>query len=89
MEAIAIIGCIAAVITAYNDGAIIVQKIKDKRRARKALPPTALLEESLEKGPQAVEAVRNDGVQRFGSAYAVGDSKYHSGLLHGIYSMKL
>ncbi|KAL8703581.1 MAG: hypothetical protein Q9201_003254 [Fulgogasparrea decipioides] len=73
MEAIAIIGCIAAVVSAYHDGGAIVDKIKQKRLARKAPPPTRLLEESLAKGPQAVEDAKANGIERFGSRYAVGD----------------
>ncbi|KAL8734795.1 MAG: hypothetical protein Q9181_003039 [Wetmoreana brouardii] len=69
MEAIAIIGCIAAVVSAYHDGRAIVDKIKQKRLARQAPPPTRLLEESLAKGPQAVEDAKANGIERFGSRY--------------------
>ncbi len=75
MEVIAIVSCVAAVLSAYKDGAVIVQRIKEKRRARKALPPTTLLEESLRKGPQAVEEAKENGLKRFGSEFAIGDSE--------------
>ncbi|KAL8710702.1 MAG: hypothetical protein Q9220_004720 [cf. Caloplaca sp. 1 TL-2023] len=73
MEAIAIIGCIAAVVSAYRDGGAIVNKIKQKRLARQAPPPTRLLEESLARGPTAVEEAKENGIERFGSKYAAGD----------------
>lgn len=75
MEVVAIISCVAAVVSAYRDGQVIVQRIKEKRRERKALPPTILLEESLQKGSQAVEEAKENGVKRFGPEFAVGDSE--------------
>ncbi|KAL8691734.1 MAG: hypothetical protein Q9218_003105 [Villophora microphyllina] len=73
MEAIAIIGCIAAVVSAYRDGGAIVNRIKQKRLAKQAPPPTRLLEESLARGPRAVEEAKENGIERFGSRYAAGD----------------
>ncbi|KAL8775986.1 MAG: hypothetical protein Q9213_008417 [Squamulea squamosa] len=73
MEAIAIIGCIAAVVSAYKDGGAIVDKIKQKRLAKQAPPPTRLLEESLARGPRAVQEAKENGIDRFGSRYAQGD----------------
>ncbi|KAI4243094.1 MAG: hypothetical protein L6R40_003644 [Gallowayella cf. fulva] len=73
MEAIAIIGCIAAVVSAYRDGGAIVDRIKQKRLARQAPPPTRLLEESLARGPTAVEEAKENGIERFGPRYAEGD----------------
>lgn len=73
MEAVAIIGCIAAVVSAYRDGGAIVDKIKNKRLARQAPPPTRLLEESLARGPKAVEEAKENGIERFGPRYAAGD----------------
>ncbi|KAI4101619.1 MAG: hypothetical protein L6R37_004852 [Teloschistes peruensis] len=73
MEAIAIIGCIAAVVSAYRDGGAIVNKIKQKRLARQAPPPTRLLEESLARGPRTIEEAKENGIERFGSRYVAGD----------------
>ncbi|KAL8834622.1 MAG: hypothetical protein Q9170_003670 [Blastenia crenularia] len=73
MEAIAVIGCIAAVVSAYHDGGAILGKIKQKRLARQAPPPTRLLEDSLARGPRAVEEAKESGIERFGPKYAVGD----------------
>ncbi|KAL8886215.1 MAG: hypothetical protein Q9192_006522 [Flavoplaca navasiana] len=70
MEAIAIIGCIAAVVSAYRDGGVIVDKIKQKRLARQAPPPPRLLEVSLARGPRAVEEAKESGIERFGNKYA-------------------
>lgn len=71
--AIAIISCIAAVVSAYRDGGAIVDRIKQKRLARQAPPPTRLLEESLARGPRAVEEAKENGIERFGPKYAAGD----------------
>ncbi|KAL8760648.1 MAG: hypothetical protein Q9184_003185 [Pyrenodesmia sp. 2 TL-2023] len=70
MEAIAIIGCVAAVVSAYHNGEAIVQKIKQKRVATQAPPPPRLLEDSLARGPRAVEEAKETGVERFGTRYA-------------------
>ncbi|KAL8650210.1 MAG: hypothetical protein Q9226_005234 [Calogaya cf. arnoldii] len=70
MEALAIIGCIAAVVSAYRDGGVIVDKIKQKRLARNAPPPLRLLEDSLARGPRAVEEAKETGIERFGAKYA-------------------
>ena len=70
MEAIAIIGCIAAVVSAYRDGGVSVDKIKQKRLARQAPPPPRLLEDSLARGPRAVEEAKVSGVERFRDKYA-------------------
>ncbi|KAL8990710.1 MAG: hypothetical protein Q9169_008058 [Polycauliona sp. 2 TL-2023] len=70
METLAIIGCIAAVVSAYRDGGIIVDKIKQKRLARQAPPPPRLLEDSLARGPRAVDEAKETGIERFGDRYA-------------------
>lgn len=70
MEAIAIIGCIAAVVSAYRDGGAILDKIKEKRVARRAPPPPRLLQDSLARGPRAVEEAKDTGIERFGTKYA-------------------
>ncbi|KAI4178221.1 MAG: hypothetical protein LQ348_005659 [Seirophora lacunosa] len=64
----------AAVVSAYRDGGVIVDKIKQRRLARQAPPPTRLLEVSLARGPEAVEQAKEDGIERFGTRYAQGDS---------------
>lgn len=72
-EIVGIIACVAAVISAYKDGAKVVQKIKDKRRVARAVPPTAYLEESLNRGASAVEDAKRAGTERFGEAFKYGD----------------
>lgn len=69
----AILDRVAAVVSAYHNGAAIVEQIKVKRAARRAIPPTKNLEESLARGPHAVEEVKQNGLERFGPAFAVGD----------------
>jgi hypothetical protein len=77
-EVVGIVACVAAVVSAYKDGAQIVQKIKDKRRRTKADPPSKYLEESLDLGATAVEQTHNAGVDRFGTAFKEGDGKSSS-----------
>lgn len=76
LEAFAVVAAVAAVISAYKDGGRIVAEIKEKRARRKAPPPTRFLEESLSRGPLALEEAKNNGVERFGAAFATGDSKW-------------
>lgn len=75
MEVVAVLGCVAAVVSAYRDGGNIVQQIKAKRKAKKALPPTTMLETSLQRGPPAVEEAKDMGIERHGRQFAVGDSE--------------
>ena len=76
LEVFAVVSAVAAVISAYKDGSRIVAQIKAKRAHRKAPPPTKFLEESLSRGPLALEEAKNNGVERFGAAFATGDSKW-------------
>ena len=69
LEVVAVVGAVAGVISAYKDASRIVADFKDKRRAKKA----EQLERSLARGPLAVEEARNNGVERFGQAFAEGD----------------
>ncbi|KAI9810878.1 MAG: hypothetical protein M1827_005737 [Pycnora praestabilis] len=73
LEVVAVVACVAAVVSAYGDGGAILQRIKEKRRAKRAAPPTRYLEESLARGPRAVEEAKENGVERYGRAFAVGD----------------
>ena len=78
MEVVTIVGCVAAVITAFEDGALIVQQIKERRRIRTALQPPIFLEKSLQKGAQRVEQAKDDGIQMFGAEFEIGDSEWFS-----------
>ncbi|KAL9137649.1 MAG: hypothetical protein Q9175_001138 [Cornicularia normoerica] len=73
IEVVAVLACVAAVVSAYKDGAQIVKQIKAKRAAKKALAPTQSLESSLERGPIAVEQAKDNGIERYGSKFATGD----------------
>ena len=73
MEVVAVIGCVAAVVSAYKDGGKIVKQIKAKRAARYALTPTSALESSLERGLVAVEQAKDNGIERYGPEFATGD----------------
>ncbi|KAL9074221.1 MAG: hypothetical protein Q9161_002415 [Pseudevernia consocians] len=73
MEVVAVLGCVAALISAYKDGGNIVKQIKEKRAANKVLAPTQSLESSLERGPVAVEQAKDNGIERYGPKFATGD----------------
>lgn len=68
-EVVAVIGVVASVISAYEAASKVVANFKDKRRATKA----EQLELSLARSPLAVEDARDNGVERFGQAFANGD----------------
>ncbi len=70
MEVVAVIGCVAAVVSAYKDGGNIVKQIKAKRAAKRAPAPTESLETSLQRGPAAVEEAKDQGIERYGPRYA-------------------
>jgi len=73
MEVVAVIGCVASVISAYHNGLSIVKSIKEKRAASKAPAPTESLETSLDRGPLAVGEARDSGIERYGPKFATGD----------------
>ena len=74
-EFLAVVGCVAAVVSAYHNGNEIVEKIKAKRRKRDVPQPTILLEQSLQRGETDVVKAKDDGINRYGSAFANGHGK--------------
>lgn len=75
---IAVVGAIAALITAYKDAGGIVGNIKARRKAKGALPPSFALEESLKEGQEEIERITAKGIQRFGTDFEQGDGEYTS-----------
>lgn len=73
LEVLAVVACVAGVISAYRDGGELVRTLKERRRARRALPPSRLLEQSLEMAPQDIEASNRRGIDRFGELFQHGD----------------
>ena len=74
-EVVSVIACVAAIVSAYKDGAQIIQRIKDKRKKGQGHPPTEELENSLNRGARAVEEAQEDGIKKFGAAFQYGDGK--------------
>jgi hypothetical protein len=72
-EALAIRSCVAGLIQAYDAGGRIVKQIKARRHANGALPPSDLLEKSIEKGKREIQAIVSEGNKRFGDDFEVGD----------------
>ncbi len=70
---IAVVGAVAALITAYKDAGGIVGNIKERRRAKGALPPSIALEQSLQEGQEEIERITAKGIQRFGTEFEQGD----------------
>ena len=84
VELLAVVACVAAVCSAYHDGAEILQQIKAKRRARKAARQDLLtenstqeLELSLHRGENVVQSQYDRDYKRFGTAFANGDGNMY------------
>jgi hypothetical protein len=74
-EVLAIVSCVAGLIQAYDAGSRIVRQIKARRQAHGALPPSDLLEQSINKGKREIQQLVEDGKQRFGPSFEEGDSE--------------
>ena len=92
LELLAVVSCVAAVCSAYHDGAALVQQIKAKRKARKALGAlqcdqdtslqdthTQELERSLQRGRGVVQDQYDFQFRRFGPAFEKGDRELFLG----------
>jgi hypothetical protein len=67
LEAIAVIGVVASLITAFKDSNSIANAIKQRRRAKPgALPPSIELEEALTAGEQEIQKAAAEGIRRWG-----------------------
>jgi hypothetical protein len=75
LEVVAVLACVAGIISAFKDGHGIVQAIKEKRQRMQGRTPSKHLEASLAAGPVAVEAEKEEGVAKFGRAFAIGDGE--------------
>ena len=74
MEVVAVVACVAGIVSAFQQGDVLVKKIREKRRSRHkgALPPKKL-EDSLARGPLEIIQAKEDGTQQFGKAFEKGD----------------
>lgn len=67
LEALAVIGVVASLITAFKDSNSIADAIKQRRKAKPgALPPTIELEEALAAGEQEIHKAAAEGIRRWG-----------------------
>ena len=85
LELLAVVGCVAAVVSAYNDGSELVRKVRDRRRARRAIQyatspdaSTQNLELSLASGQDIVRQEYDRRYRRLGDPFATGDRKHES-----------
>jgi hypothetical protein len=75
-EALAITGCICGLIQAYDAASRSIERIQQRRRAHRALPPTEHLQNAVEQGKNEIQAVVAQGRERFGYEFDKGDSMY-------------
>ena len=80
LEIMAVVGAVAAVVSAYNDGSELVKKVRERRRTRRALENVALqdtstqdLEESLNTSQALVRMKYDNSYRRLGETFANGD----------------
>ena len=84
LEILAVVGCVAAVCSAYHDGSELIHEIKERRRAKKALQnsiqdrSTQELEASLGRGEVTIRSQYDHDFRRLGSAFAHGDRMSHA-----------
>lgn len=77
LEAIAVIGVVASIITAFKDSNSIAKSISARRRNKEgALPPTIELEQALAEGEQEIQRAAVAGIRRFGPAFVEEDREY-------------
>ena len=79
LELLAVVACVAAVCSAYHDGAELVHQIKAKRKARRHQEvssqtfETRELERSLHRGEEVVRSQYDRDFRRFGASFESGD----------------
>jgi len=96
LELLAVVSCISSICSAYQQGSALVQQIKAKRKARKALGAvqyeqdtslqdahTLELERSLQRGQCVVQDQYDFQFRRFGPAFEKGDRECLRLLAHG------
>jgi hypothetical protein len=77
-EALAITGCVFGLIQAYDAASRSIERIQERRRAHRALPPTERLRDAVEQGKNEIQAMVAHGNERFGPEFEKGDSMYWS-----------
>ena len=82
LEIMAVVGCVAAIVSAYHDGSELIQEIKERKRARKALKAqqadetaTQDLEISMVRGEGIIQSQYDRDFKRLGQPFAAGDRK--------------
>ncbi|KAI9870018.1 MAG: hypothetical protein M1830_004823 [Pleopsidium flavum] len=75
VEVLAVFSCVGAIVSAFHGGSELLEHIKEKRKAKKALrnSQTENLEDSLARGPPTVQGEYDQDFRRFGAVFAVGD----------------
>lgn len=81
-EVLAVVACVAAVCSAYHDGAELLQRVIASRNASNASQWDALtgdsieeLRQSLFRGKSVVQSQYDRDYRRFGAAFADGDGQ--------------
>ena len=73
LEVLTVIDAVGAIISAYGKGYWIVSRVKQKRFENNGLLLSMYLEESLDSGPPAIEAERDNGLRVFDQVFGKGD----------------
>ncbi|KAF2225520.1 hypothetical protein BDZ85DRAFT_67666 [Elsinoe ampelina] len=78
-----VLGCVELVVTAFKEGAELVGRLSRKHKKRKGERNyhEVLLFQVLEQGAKQVQQSYDEGFQRFGSAFKVGDDEARERLL--------
>jgi len=74
-EALAVVSCVAGLIQAYDAGTRVIGQIKKRRQARGALPPSDLLEESVQDGREELQKLVEKGSKRYNISYENADGR--------------
>ncbi|EMD00159.1 hypothetical protein BAUCODRAFT_367082 [Baudoinia panamericana UAMH 10762] len=72
-EVVGIVECVTGIISAYHDGAAIINRLKLKRAERCDPAPPPTLEETIAQAPEEIEKELQRGIARFGKAFQDGD----------------
>lgn len=77
LEALAVIGAIAALITAYKDAGDILAKLKLRRARKQAELPSSILEDTLSHAETTLRDQQLYHQSRYGDEFYDGESSIH------------
>jgi len=72
LEAITVIAAVAAIVSAYNDGGEVLQRLKRRRQKRQAAQPSPALEDTIHAATRSIEGEKQHHLARFGEEWYDG-----------------